>query len=259
MPRATVIRGLIVLLVSTLVLIAIQIGLNATQFTQDFPFEMRFWMALPLILPLTIPLAMLPMMMLIRGAGRLAGAGATTLVLGAAVAAYLTAGWLTPRMQGDFRDELYEEMDRRTTASEQAGRVFYPSTAVRQARPTTPEQRAAAWKKWTTNPYYLAAQAEQTRPRWGRSAILPTALAMAMGAFGWALGGLGRTRVVHAIGWWSLTWIALMFLDGRFLFPGNAVSRIIGRPPYWLPLAVFATAALAVSIATRRSQIGGRS
>jgi hypothetical protein len=255
MPRLTLVKGSTVLLLSTTLLIAIQIGLNWFQFKQDFPFEMRIWMALPMILPLAIPLAILPAMMLIRGAGRLAGSGAMVLVCGAIVAAYLTAGWLTPRMQGDVRDGLYEEMDRRTVAGERAGRVTYPWTAARQARPTTPEQRAAAREQWQNNPLYLESQAERTRPRWGRSALVPAALTMAMGALGWALGGLGRTRVVHAAAWWSITWLALLFLDGRFLYPGNPISPIIGRPPYWLPLAVFASAALALSIATRRRRI----
>jgi hypothetical protein len=256
MPRLTLVKGSIVLLLSTALLIAIQIGLNSFQFKQDFPFEMRLWMAVPMILPLAIPVAILPMMMLIRGAGRLAVRGAIALLCGAAIVTYLTAGWLTPLMQGDVRDELYQEMDRRTVASERAGRVSYPWTAARQARPTTPEQRAAARQRWKSNPLYLAGQAERTRPRWGRAAILPAGLTIAMGALGWALGGLGRTRVVHAAAWWSFTWIALMFLDGRFLFPGNPVAQIIGRPPYWLPLAVFATAALAVSMAAHRSSIG---
>jgi hypothetical protein len=254
MPRLTLVKGSTVLLLSTALLVAIQIGVNWFQFKRDYPFEVRLWIALPMILPLAIPLAMLPMMMLIRGAGRLAGRGAAVLLCGAVVAAYVTAGWLTPRLQGDFRDELYEEMDRRTVAAEQAGQVFYPWTAARQAKPTTPEQRAAARAQWKKNPLYLEDQAERTRPQWGRSAILPAALALAMGALGWALGGLGRTRASHAAGWWAFTWIALVFLDGRFLYPGNPVSQIIGRPPYWMPLAVFATAALALSIASRRSQ-----
>ena len=44
-----------------------------------------------------------------------------------------------------------------------------------------------------------------------------------------------------------------MILDGRFLYPGNGVSPYLGRPPSWMPLAVFATAALAIS-----SQLAGR-
>jgi hypothetical protein len=43
-----------------------------------------------------------------------------------------------------------------------------------------------------------------------------------------------------------------MILDGRFLYPGNGVSQYIGRAPSWMPLAVFATAALAISVAVHR-------
>ena len=66
MPRAAIVRGLSVLVVSTLVLLAIQIGLNAAALRNNFPLEWRLWSALPMILPLAIPLAMLPIMMLIR-------------------------------------------------------------------------------------------------------------------------------------------------------------------------------------------------
>lgn len=255
MPRALLFRGLSVLVVSTLLLLAIQLGLNTAAFRRDFPLEMRFWMALPMILPLAIPLAMLPTMMLIRGCRRVTARGAATLIATGVVLTYFTAGWLTPLMRGDVRDALYEEMERRVAAEEQAGRVFYPSTAVRQARPMTPEQRAAARERWRNNPLYLESQAEQRRPRWGRSTILAAALALAMGALGWGLGALRPADAAYAAAWWALAWFALMILDGRFLYPGNGVSQYIGRAPYWVPLAVFATAALAITVAARRKRV----
>ena len=252
MPRVTLINGLTVLLLSTVLLIAIQIGLNVLQFRNDFPLEMRFWMALPLILPLAIPLAMLPMMMLVRSAGQLAGRGATALVLGAALVAYLTAGWLTPLIQGDVREELYEQMYLRDIANDRAGRVSYPATAVRQVRPTTAEQRAIQREQFRNDPRYLAAQAERTRARWGRSSIMLAALTLAVGAFGWLLGGLRRTTAIHAAAWWALAWITLMVLDGRFQYPGFGVSQYIGRGPDWAPLAVFGVAAIVIYAVDRR-------
>ena len=252
MPRAAIVKGLSVLVVSTLVLIAIQIGLNAAAFRNDFPFEMRFWMALPMILPLAIPLSMLPIMMLIRGTGRATVRGAATLISTGVVLTYLTAGWLTPLMRGDVRDELYAEIEQRMAAEEQAGRVFYPGTAARQAKPTTPEQRAAARQRWRNDPLYLESMARQTRPRWGRGTILTAALALAMGVLGWGIGALRPAGAIHAGAWWALAWFALMILDGRFLYPGSGISAYIGRAPYWVPLAVFATAALAISVASRR-------
>jgi hypothetical protein len=241
-----------VLIVSTVVLLAIQIGLNAAAFKYGVPFEMRFWMALPMILPLAIPLAMLPITMLIRGTGRATARGAATLIATGVVLTYLTAGWLTPLMRGDVRDELYAEIEQRMAAEEQAGRVFYPSTAVRQAKPMTPEERAAARDRWRNSPQYLEAQARQTHPRWGRTTILTAALALAMGVLGWGIGALRPVGAIHAGAWWALAWFALMIMDGRFLYPGNGVSQYIGRAPYWAPLAVFATAALAISVASRR-------
>ena len=116
----------------------------------------------------------------------------------------------------------------------------------------TPEQRAAARERWRQSPQYLAAQAAQTRPRWGRNTILTAALAVAMGALGWGLGGLRQASAFHAMAWWTLAWIALMILDGRFLYPGNGVSQYIGRAPYWMPLAVFATSAFVLLIVERR-------
>jgi hypothetical protein len=252
MPRAALVKALAGLTVSTLLLVVIQIALNAAAFRNSFPLEMRFWMALPMILPLAIPLAMLPVLMLIRGTGRATSRGAAKLIATGAILTYITAGWLTPLMRGDVRDELYLEMERRVTADEQAGRVFYPLTAARQARPMTPEERLVAREQWRQSPQYLAAQAAQTRPRWGRTTIVTAALALALGALGWGLGSLRRASASRAAAWWVLAWFSLMILDGRFLYPGNGVSQYIGRAPYWVPLAVFATAAALTLVENRR-------
>ena len=245
MPRIALAKGLTVLLMSTLLLVAIQIGLNALTLRNDFPFELRFWIALPMVLPLAIPLALLPALMLMRGTGRITAGGAATLVFTGALIAYLTVGWLTPLAQADVRDELYEAMYQRSLTNDREGRVEYPGTAVRQVRKTTPEERAEGLKKWRQSPGYLAAQAERTRPQWGRSALIAAALSLAMGALGWALGGLGRTRILHAAAWWALSWVTLMVLGGRFLYPGASVAQYIGRGPDWAPLVVFAIAATA--------------
>ena len=80
MPRIALVKGAVVLVLSTVLLVLIQIGLNTQQFRADFPFEMRIWMALPLVLPLAVPLAMLPVMMLLRGAGRTSARAAAIVV-----------------------------------------------------------------------------------------------------------------------------------------------------------------------------------
>jgi hypothetical protein len=259
MPRVAIIRGLSVLVASTAALLAIQIGLNTASINRPLPTEMRLWMALPTVLPVAIPMAMLPIMMLIRGTARATSRGAATLIATAAILTYLTAGWLTPLLRGDIRDQLHEEIDRRIAAEERAGRVFYPSTARRQAKPMTAEERAAARERWRRSPIYLEGQAELTRPRWGSSTIMIAALTLAMGALGWALGGLGRTRPLHAAAWWALAWLTMM-MEGRWLYPGGTIVAIIGRAPSWMPLAIFSAAAIATLsfLACRRESPGRR-
>ena len=252
MPRTAFAKGLTVLLVSTTFLVAIQIGLDALTRRTDLPFELRFWIALPMVLPLAIPLALVPALMLMRSTGRIRANSAATFVAVGAVAAYLSTAWLTPLMRADVRDELYEAMYQRGVANDREGRVTYPSTAIREVRTTTPDERAAARQQFRQRPEYLAAQAAQTRPRWGRSALMASALSLAMGALGWALGGLGRTRPLHAAAWWALSWVALMVLGGRFLYPGTTAVQYIGRAPDWVPLALFGTAALVTLILARR-------
>lgn len=248
MPRAVVTRALAVLMLSTLSLVAAQIGLNALVLSNDFPPEMRFWMALPMVLPLVIPLSLLPIVMLMRGHGRVSSRGAVIVVCTGAIAAYLTAGWLTPLAQGDVRDEVYEEIYRRELARDARGEVTYPGTAVRQVRALTSEQRLAGRREWRQNPLYVQGQAERTRPQWGRRTLLTAALAVATGALGWAIGGLRQTSVPSAAGWWTLAWLTVMILDGRLLYPGNNFTASIGRAPYWMPLALFAGAAIVVTL-----------
>jgi hypothetical protein len=256
MPRLTLIKGFTVFVLSTVLLLAVQIGLNLQQFRRvDFPFEMRFWMALPLVLPLAVPLAMLPITMLMRGTSRVSARAAAMVVIAGGLLTLVTTGWLTPLSRGDVRDGLYEEIERRTIAKEQAGiYTSYASAAARQARAETPEQRAKKREAYRSDPRYLAYQADITRPRWNQSTFMMAGLGVALGALGWALGGLGRTRPIHAAGWWGLTWLAVMVLEGRAQYWVNGATVRLGQAPQWMPLAVFATAALAVLIASRRTR-----
>lgn len=252
MPRIALVKGAAVLILSTVVLVLIQIGLNTQRFRADFPFEMRIWLALPLALPLAVPLAMLPIMMLIRGAGRTSSRAAAIVVLAGALLTLVTTGWLTPLARADVRDSLYAEIERREAAGEQAGRYSYPYTAARQIRNETPEQSAQRRQAWHSSPLYVATQANMTRPRWNRSTFLMAALCAAFGALGWALGGLGRTRVMPAAGWWALAWLSMLILDGRAQYWVNGGVLRLGRAPDWLPLVVFGLAAIALQIASAR-------
>lgn len=172
MPRIALVKGAVVLVLSTVLLVLIQIGLNTQQFRADFPFEMRIWMALPLVLPLAVPLAMLPVMMLLRGAGRTSARAAAIVVFAGTLLTLVATGWLTPLARADVRDSLYGEIERRAAVSEQIGSYSYPSTAVRLIRNETPEQRAQWREAWRSDPGYVANQANMTRPRWNRSTFL---------------------------------------------------------------------------------------
>lgn len=248
MPRIALVKGAAALVLSTVLLVLIQIGLNTQQFRADFPFEMRIWMALPLVLPLAVPLAMLPLMMLIRGAGTSARA-AVILVFTGALLTLATTGWLAPLARGDVRDSLHEQIELRAAAREQAGRYSYPWSAVQQIRKETSEQRAQRRVAFRSDPRYVANQANLTRPRWNRSTFMMTALSITLGALGWALGGLGRTQLIHATGWWALAWLSMMILDGRAQYWVNGGVLRLDRAPDWLPLLVFALAAIALQIA----------
>ena len=254
MTRAVIIKTTIVLALSTLTLLLMQIGFNAVALSIDFPLEMRFWMALPMVMPLVIPLAMLPILMLLRATGQVTNGAATTLICAGALLTYVTTAWLTPLAQGDVRDALYEEFHQRAVANDQAGRVQYPGTAVRQVRQTTAEQRAAQRERWRRNPLYIKAQEERTGPQWGRLTIATALLAIATGALGWAIGGLRQTGGLSAVAWWTFAWITVMILDGRMLYPGNGITTYVGRAPYWMPLAVFGSAAVVATLSTSRRE-----
>jgi hypothetical protein len=243
MTRTALIKASAAVVISTLALLGIQIGLNSLQFTTDYLYEIRMWMALPIILPLVVPLAMLPMMMLLRGSGVTTRAAALV-VLAGSLLTLITTGLLAPLAQADaISDRLDEAMYQRALENDRTGLYSYPGSAVRQLRPTTPEQRAEQRRKWRSDPRYLASQAERTRSRWSRSTFMTAGLAVALGTLGWSLGGLGRTRVIHATGWWALACFSLLVFDGRLAYWLNSSGRYI-RAPFWAPLAVFGTAAV---------------
>ena len=157
MPRIALVKGAAVLILSTVLLVLIQIGLNTQQFRQDFPFEMRIWLALPLVLPLAVPLAMLPAMMLIRGAARTSSRAAAIVVFAGTLLTLVTTGWLTPLAWGDVRDSLYKKRSNsaRRPGSRQAVTVI-PSRRLAKMRNETPEQRAQRREAFRSHPRYVA-------------------------------------------------------------------------------------------------------
>lgn len=243
----------VVLIISTLVLLGTQMALSLSAIKGSIPIEMRFWLAVPPVARLAVPMTMLPFMMLARDRARLTRFGAAAALGLGAVLAYLSAGWLMPSLQGDVRDELHEAIYQQEIANEQAGRFTYPWSAARQARQTTPEQRAADRARWRRSRPYLENQAELTKPNWGRESLEVAALSIAMGLLGWQLGGIARTRPRRAAVWWLVTLITLI-ADGHFLYPGNAIVQIIGRWPSSLATEIFMLAALLVLTLGKQKQ-----
>ena len=246
MPRVAVLKGLAALLISTTVMLGLQMLLNSAGFPLDFPLELQMWRALPMVLPFAIPMAMLPAMLLLRGHGQTTARSLGICLVAGALASYLAAG-LSPLLHGDVRDSLYEQMNQRALANDRAGRFQYPGTAYRQLRPTTLEQRL----KFREDPRYLAARAEMTRPRWGRSALMSAALSASLGLLGWALGARRRATIAPAIAWWAIAWLGLLIMGGRLSYWVNGGIVRIGNPPEWLPLSAFTIAAVVLSIAER--------
>jgi hypothetical protein len=118
-------------------------------------------------------------------------------------------------------------------------------------RPTTSEQRA----EFRRNPRYLEYQAEVTRPRFGRAAMLNGALAVALGGLGWALAGLRRSTPVSIAVWWTTVWLAIVLMGGRFSYWVNGAGVPVGGAPRWLPFATFAIAAMTLFVAERRRRV----
>lgn len=244
MNRTAWLIGLLTVALSSFSLLALQVALISRQSTIDLIPELRVWMALPRMLPFVVPLAILPTMMLWRGL-RLSAREAVFTIAAATVLAVFVAGWLAPKTQGEppMIDRWQEAMYQRMVETNPAARNY--------VRLTTPEQRAAARQKQRRDPRYIEFQARQTRPRWNTRTVIFGGVTMALGTLGWALGGIGRTRPVHAAAWWTLTCVTLMLFEGQVRFWNYLGFIRIDRAPNWAALAVFGTAAILMLFARR--------
>jgi hypothetical protein len=257
MTRTALIKGVLTLAISSVAVLALQVALVSQQLPDSWILELRVWMALPRVLTVMIPLAILPTMMLWRGVAPSSRAAIIT-ITGASVLTVFVAGWLAPRTEGQppFIDRWQEALYQRSLENDRAGRYTYPGSVGRVLHPTTPEQRAEARRRWRGDPRYLADQARLTRPRWNARNFMVGGLTIALGTLGWALGALGRTRPIHVVGWWTLSCVALMLFDGQFRFWIDSTRYVrIDRPPDWLPLAVFGTAAIVLLVAARQTEV----
>ena len=269
-PGRALARGALVFAVTAAAMIASQAAIRYVQtrggpMSFDRPLDILLLEAVILALPLIVPLAMLPVMMRLRSRGRVAGWHAVQCLVAGSVLAFVAAGWVTPLMNRPLQDAQLERAYQRSIANDRTGRHSYPGSAIRQLRPTTPEQRAQQRVEFRTWP------ATQTLPEMTRTLrtdqsplgqsitrvlawhamLRAPILALALGVMGWALAGLGRTRVVHAVLWFALAWFAVMLFEGRLAYLGNDLT--FWRLPYWIPTVVFVLGAVALQIASRRT------
>jgi hypothetical protein len=269
-PGRALARGAAVFAVTIVAMLVAQGAIRywqtlGTRIWFDRPPEFLFLETLTLALPLAVPLAMLPLMMQLRRDGRFTGWHAAQCLVAGSVLAFFTAGWATPLIYRPLQDAALERSYQRSLENDRAGRFTYPGTAVRQARPTTLEERNRAREE------FRQFAATQTFPQMTRTlrtdqspmgqsisrvlawhAILRAPiLAFALGLMGWSLAGLGRTSLGHAAMWWGLVWFAVMMFEGRLAYLGN--DLMFRRLPAWLPTILFIAAAIALQIRSART------
>jgi hypothetical protein len=146
--------------------------------------------------------------------------------------------------------ESFEGEHQRNRANDRSGRVSYPGTAVRQLKPTTIEQRRAAYERFQAQrAEHDAAQPALTGQQYLRR-LQPVALAVLFGVMGWTLAGLGNVSYSRAAMWW-------LFVYTASLACGVMPARLTGMPirgvPYEYALPIFGAATLALVIASWRT------
>ena len=200
---------------------------------------------------------LLPALFLMRRDAAATARQATTVI---AAGALLTAAAVTlssPAVLNRYLStfETYEGEYQRNLANDRAGRVTYPGTAVRQLKPTTPEQRRAAYERFQEwrrrneeKQPVLTAQQHLRR-------MQPVALAVLFGVMGWTLAGLGRVTFTRAAMWW-------LFIYAASLAFGVMPQALTGLPlrgvPYDYAIPIFGSAALALVVASWRQHPGTR-
>ncbi len=199
---------------------------------------------------LAVPSILLPALFLMRRDPQSTARHAVTAI---AVGAALTAGVVTltvpERLNGYLSTfESFDRQYQRTLANDRAGRVTYPGTAVRELRgPTTIEHRRAQYEQ------FMMWRAEQAaKPvslTWSQQLrrYAPVALAVLFGMIGWTLAGLGGATFTRAAMWWSLIYVALLFLGVR---PMAIRLASIGRVSDVSSLAFFGAVAVTLVIAS---------
>jgi hypothetical protein len=197
-----------------------------------------------------IPMAMLPcLLMLRRDSGTTGWNAAQGVALGSLLYAFST--WGSVFLDVPLTAQQREQMQLRAEQNDRAGRFEYPWSAVRQARPTTPEQRAMRRAAMASMLEIGRQRARQRALAWIFSARTAQQLILVMifGSMGWVLGAHGRSPVWRAVGWWALCWLGIFFL-GRplmvLIWPG--VLRDLAA---WAPTLVFSAVVIALHAGAR--------
>ena len=171
-----------------------------------------------------------------------------------AFGALLTAGAVTlstPQMINRYFStfEAYEGEYQRNLANDRAGRVTYPWTAVRQLKPTTLEQRRAAYERFQEWRLRNEAKQPALTAQQHLRRMQPVALAVLFGMMGWTLAGLGPLTFSRAAMWW-------LFIYAASLTFGVMPQALTGLPlrgvPYDYAIPIFGAATLALVMGSWR-------
>lgn len=217
------------------------------------------------VLALAIPLAMLPA--LLYGRSRAdhprAADAAKLIVIGVALSVAVT-GWITPWA---MRRQTFAAIGvtRAIEARHDRDGTWDEGSVERALRRSgrlppepSPEALVASMPSGKSWPALLLAMS-RSPGRWRlayardvnhRASLL--ALTIALGLFGWTLGGLSRDRAAHATMWWSVAWLLMFTLQRR----GGVDLVRMNRA--WVPVVVFGLAAIALNVLNRAVGIANR-
>lgn len=221
-------------------------------FPPRMPLDMLLIVMIPQAVSLGLAPAMLPSVLILRRDRGISWRNGAQVMAAGLALALVVALWIIPITSSGYfiTASQNERMYQLALQNDRAGRLQYPGTAIRQARPSTAAERAERYARFL-------AQAEERRASIPQSASIRSFfrsyqfvwLTLAFGLMGWALGGLGPATVGRAFGWWALSWAVLI--------APTALSRYLAfgwRPPYWFSTLLFGLSAIGLLLsAARRS------
>jgi hypothetical protein len=192
---------------------------------------------------------MLPALFLMRRDARSTARHAVSVIMVGAVLAAGAVALSSPAILNRYFQtfEAIEADYQRNLTNDRAGRITYPGTAVRRLKPTTLEERRAAFERYQA----WRAQDQNQRPLLTAQQQLrrmqPAALAIVFGLMGWTLAGLGPVSYRRAVMWWMLIYAASLAFG---VMPRALTGIPIRGVPYEYALPMFGLATLALVIAS---------